>query len=293
MSLVDKFKNLKVNSKNTLNNEDMAYCDRVTRQANEVREQLNEIYKKHIKLYEEENLGYTFYEYGAVNSPRRSDLSEFDLYKFSYSYSVRDLRKLITGLENTYQSNILSYFSGKYNLKLYSVYDRHLDTEYRKDFTEEQEFSVPFDYAKIIDYIRHRTDNEDFESVGIRNFKESFKRYFDKRNGYEVKGATMIIANFYKIYPSNWGRAYEPEASTMEELSKGFNFFETDSLGAEVDNTLNKLIGINYDFTITPFENLTKIKSIRFFKSGRADIKFRDALALQEFERFYQLEIEN
>ena len=292
MSLVEKFRNLKVNSKNTLNNEDMAYCDRVTRQANEVREQLLGIWTKHKKLYDEENLGYKFSNYGRVEAPSRSDMPTFEYFKFSYAYSVRDLKNLIESLTSSYEYNIVQYFDSKYNLKLSSVWSRSYETKYREGLEEESEFTTVFDYSKLIDYIRDRTDNVDFNTIGVNNFKESFKRYFGNRGSYEIKGATMSVHYLYRI-TGNYHHAFEPERSTMDELNKGFNFFETEILGSEIDHTLSNMAGINHDFTITPFENLTKVKSIRFFKSGRTDIKFRDALALQEFIRFYQLDSED
>ena len=296
MSLVGKFKKLEIKAKETLSNEDMSYCDRITREAEEVRVHLLEKYTYSKTNYDKESLGYTFGTYGYVNKPSGLYEDSFRRYYFTHIYEIKAIKDLLRGVESTYQSRIIDYFSSKYNITLSTNYKNKSELKFR-DFGEgdtlEKELNTPFEYNEIIDWIKVETDGIDFVELGHREFKNSFRDWFKSYRGWNwtIKSGTLLVVdNFYSIY-KRWTGNYEADSSKFAQIQDGFNFFETENLqdSKGIDRTLTTTMLHQYDFRVHEFENLTKIKSIKLFKNGRADIKFRDTKTLNDFLDFYQL----
>lgn len=290
MGLVDKFKKLEIKAKETLTNEDMAYCDRCTREAEVVRKQLLEKWEYSKKMYDAENLGYKLTDYGYVSKPSRQDFySSFDYYKFTHIHEVKAIRNLISGLGNHYVTEIIKYFSSKYNLKIYNGYGNYSELKLRPEKPED-ELVTEFDYDKIIEWIKHATGGVDLVEIGNTNFKESFRGYFKSWGTYnwEISGGTTIKVN-KMVYVNSRYSGIDIDYSKRSEIQDGFNFFETKNLQNSygIDRSLTELNGSILD--PIQFGNLEKIKSIKFYKNGRADIKFRDSKTLNDFLDFYEL----
>ena len=91
------------------------------------------------------------------------------------------------------------------------------------------------------------------------------------------------------VYVNSRYSGIDIDYSKRSEIQDGFNFFETKNLQNSygIDRSLTELNG--YILDPIQFGNLEKIKSIKFYKNGRADIKFRDSKTLNDFLDFYEL----
>lgn len=294
MGLVDKFKNVKVNPKDKMSNEDMAYCDRITREANPVVEQLRKVYAKNLELFEAEDLGFEIDANGDVvrGSKREIDMDGFERYEWSYGQNLKSIKSEMDSVINRYLYKIISYFESKYKLQLSDVYGgRYNQYEFRENFPEKEYFS-DLDYAEIIDKISTFTNGADLVKMGEDKFKAEFIRGFKNWGSktFEIKGNTLRVDGYLTLYPKSYGTQYEYDDSKIGDLHIGLNFFETGALSGEIDKTFKDLKGKACYFDEITFYNFKMIKSFKLFKNGRMDLKFTSPKFANDFSIFYGLD---
>lgn len=291
MGLLDKFASIQADPKERLSNEDMAYCDRLTKEANEVLASLKEQWDITSEKFKNENLGYEINSFRYISKPTGMWDDGFKRYRFSHSFDTLHIQNLVTGLVHVYKTRIIDYFANKYNLTLDAGGKM---SSWRDGFRDEAQFQE-LDYAEIMEYITKCTGGLNFREVGEQKFIEDFSRNFwtwrTETVKHTIKGATMKIDSFYTIHQHwNSGYRYKNDATYLQ-IERALNFFETLDLGnTSGDRTLSGLIDERCDFTEIYFSDLTKTSSIRFFKNGRVDIKFASATYANEFSNLYKLD---
>lgn len=292
MGLVDKFKNVKVNPKDKMSNEDMAYCDRITREANPVVEQLRKVYAKNVELFEAEDLGFEIDANGDVvrGSKREIDMDGFERYEWSYGQNLKSIKSEMDSVINRYLYKIISYFESKYKLQLSDVYGgRYNQYEFRENLPEKEYFS-DLDYAEIIDKISTFTNGADLVKMGEDKFKAEFIRGFKNWGSktFEIKGNTLRVDGYLRLYSEKYGTNYEYDS--LEELNTALNFFETGSISRSIDDTLKELRWKSCYFDEITFLNFKMVKSFKIFKNCRMDLKFTSPKFANDFSIFYGLD---
>ena len=294
MSLLEKFAGVVPDQKNRLSNEDKDYCDRQTEKANEAMEQLKECWSRNKSLFDKENLGHKITDRRYVTKPTDTyTANSYNSTKYSYAQSVLDIEGLRNSLVHNYKIRIINYFEKTYNL---TIYEEGLggSNGWLSDLKDLDQF-VDLGYSDILDHIIKKTGGVNFKELGEQNFKDAFKKHFyawrNNAFNYELKGNKMQISELCGIKTDYSGNLKIKDDSTIYELERGLNFFESEDLTKQkTDLTLSGLAGARYDSGEIQFENLTRVSSIKFYKNGRSDLKFPTPKEAEAFIKFFRLE---
>ena len=106
---------------------------------------------------------------------------------------------------------------------------------------------------------------------------------WDDKERFEIKNDTLRLANGWCWCDDqwSWGPEWKP-SDNLKTLLDALAWYECGRMG-EAALWFPKLCQYSTKENQFDTNNMSKIKSIKLFKNGRVDIKFRNATYVQEF----------
>ncbi|RAQ28677.1 Uncharacterised protein [uncultured Ruminococcus sp.] len=211
--------------------------------------------------------------------------------KYAYvpHFSTEKIHEQMELLHDIFISNLVRYFNNRYHvcLDVDSIIDLLLPHKPKSDYlspnTEAiEEYhqklrSMKVDYKDVLDQIFIQLGGRTFLERAVDEIKErchkaAWSTYSGKAE-YELKNDTIRFT--YGCQFSDLFGKWELTDS-MEEILRGMAYFESEILGyypASIEN----LLGWNRrEDPIFEFASCAKFQSLRMFKNGRVDVKFKN-----------------
>ena len=147
------------------------------------------------------------------------------------------------------------------------------------------------DYSDVVDQIITQLDGLSFTEKAIKELKdashEAAWNHYRHEKKYDRKKGTLTFS--YGCSHSDWHDTFELHED-MKKVVRALAYYEYQSLnGANQYYGFRDLLGYRMDYPEFDFSdaNTEKIKSVKCFKNGRVDIKFKKESYAREFEEQY------
>ena len=248
------------------------------------------------------------------------DLSRYlvgDGFRCEASY-VLDAMK---GRNRTFISAVVNYFSRKYNVELdereieehliptgpkepnlpwggyrnmsedeIASYREELDTyKVEKEKFEQSLRVLPLRYERVVDEIFVQLGGFSFQEKAMNEFLSRtwnccHSTYRDNAEEFEIKNDTLKLTGYWCRCKDDSWRSHDEWEST-DSLKTLLNALAWYECGRMDEGNLWFPELFRYDTERNFFEtyNMEKVKSVKLFKNGRVDIKFRSVAYVQEF----------
>lgn len=318
MSLLDKFSTVEIKADNRISEEDREFCMRQQEAFDKAGPALQKISQVIASaraeqmdiLGTEENTPYMLY-----------------LVSRRFHCDVDGVTDAMKDRNETFIETIVRYFSQKYKVELsdreimehiipsapkepalpYGGY-RNMDeaerdgykeklATYKKQYDEYQRSlqSLPLRYEQIVDEIFVQLGGYSFREQAMNEFLERtwdccHKKYGDKGEEFEIKNDTLrLTGNWVSVDENKWMTHPVLEYQSADKLKTLLDALAYYECGRMDEGYLWFPELFNRKTKENQFEtfNMSKIKSVKLFKNGRVDIKFRNASYVQEFAAQY------
>jgi len=263
MNILSKFKNFEVKHEDILSPEDRENCEKIQ----SIYENTLSIYKKWYDIYRENSKSNDEHNY--------------------YGLKINDLSicEKIEALDNNLIWQIYNYFSSKYKVNLSPI---NLDkSAINYNYQDSTISTIPLNYKVCVDDVLRQLNGLSFEIMRIKQLKKELKyacknEYSDIWN-IEIKNNIVNFNNFIKFSKSTiWGTYLLKSVKNFPLLELALSLFEhkkeMNLIGFKLQTDIS-IAYINQSIKL----NSQKIKSIKFFKNGRVDIKFSSPEIAREF----------
>lgn len=320
MNILDKFSAVEIKTDNRISDADRAFCVRHQEAFDKAGPALEKIAEAIVAAKTEQQaiLGSDDSEYSYL-SPWGIYISS-EGFKCDESYVYEMMKKR----SERFITKVVDYFQSKYILELdgdqikehlipaapkrpelpwggyrnmaddeIAAYEEKLDAykaEQQKYEDGLRTFSLR--YEQIVDEIFIQLSGFSFQERAMNEFlKKCWKAAHDYRGdkeNFEIKNDTLRLTGYWcRCRNESWMR--EPEWSTDGDLRvilDALVHYDIGQLnrGAE---WFPELFRYSTKKNVFPINNLMKAKNIKLFKNGRVDIKFKDAVSVQEFVNNY------
>ena len=195
-------------------------------------------------------------------------------------------------------SSVYRYFAEKYSISV----ENNISKQYRLDNLPNsglryynidvlnEEFCLNNLCANIvIDDIFEQTGGRDLSEKAVLEVKEGISKGHLAYN-LSVKGRVVSVGNLWreKRWDNKWEALVYRYADEMKSLFYALSHFEFDKIEWSECFSTYKGNYSNESWLIEQkFETLNKIHSIKFFKNGKIQIKFKDSATALEFAEEY------
>lgn len=320
MSIMDKFSTVEIKADNRISDIDQAFCLRH-------QEAFDKAGPALLKIAEAISAASTeqFSILGGEDNSNPY-LSPWGVYisHESFKCSEESVCALLEKRNKRFIHEIVNYFSRKYTVELdESVITGHLIPSgpqepklpwggYREMTAEEIESfremhaayelekqkhdaalrDLPLRYERIVEEIFVQLGGFSFQEKAMNEFLEkcwNAVHWNTDKERFEIKNDTIKLDGFCYCDKNKWMINPIPQYKPSEELGVVLDALVHHSVGQ-----LNcgakwfpELHSYHTEKNVFPVYNLEKVKQIRLFQNGRVDIKFRDAVAVQEFVANY------
>jgi len=224
------------------------------------------------------------------------------------SLSSEEIDKQLKLLHNVLIEQLVHYFNRLYHVTVsYQAvveallpeepersrsYDEEsiLRYEKEKEAYETAMLALSLDYNDILEQIfaqmagRGLLEQAMYE-LKVKCHKAAWKSY-DKSARYEQKKDILRFAEYGCHYNSGYGRGYWQLGDGMKDILRGIAHFETGSF-SYIPSDMSHLLGYSVDYDLTDFYNCKKVRQLKMFKNGRADIKFATEEHARKFAEDY------
>ena len=221
--------------------------------------------------------------------PYETSRYNLDKYISVPNFSVRDIQQRLENIHRVFIDNLVDHFNSVYKVSLDSrgIIDTLLPQKPKSDcFSPNTEAvdeyekmlrSMTVEHKDVLDQIFIQLGGRTFLERAVDEIKEEcHKAAWCTYNGkaeYELKNDTVRFT--YGCQFSDLFGQWELTDS-MKKILRGLAYFESEILGyypAAIEN----LLGWNrMEDPIVEFASCTKLQSLRMFKNGRADVKFKN-----------------
>lgn len=318
MSLMDKFSAVEIKADNRISDDDKAFCLRQQEAFDKSGPALQKIAEMMTAIKEEQK--------DALGTDEEYRYKTY-VVGDGFSCDEDCVYGTMKSRNHTFVSAIVDYFSRKYKVELdgYEI-EEHLfpvapkepdlpwggyrnmsDDEvdaYQEKFAaykvvkEEYDQSLrtlPLRYEQIVDEIFIQLGGFSFQERAMNEFLERtwnccHNRYSEDEEKFEIKNDTLRLSGYWiSVDENKWMTHPVPEykpSEDMKTLLHALAYYEYGRMD-EGHRWFPELF--KYDTKENQFDlsYMGKLKSIKFFKNGRVDIKFRSAAYAQEFVEQY------
>ncbi len=258
-NILNKFQNFELKQEDKIPAEDKETCEKIQ----SIYENALSTYKKWYNIYQETSKSVNEHNY--------------------YGLKIKDLSicEVIQDLHENLIYQIYNYFSSKYHVEIINNYSNK--NKYDYNYSNNTINIAPLDYKVYVDDILKQLNGLDFKSLRINQLKEKVKYMCKNRYSneweIEIKGNTIKFNDLLSW--GYWGTASD-KLLIIESALSWFEFEEETKI-PEFNYTRN-MYYIKWD-EINPIMELStkKIKSIKFFKNGKMDIKFSSPEIARKF----------
>ena len=311
MSLMEKFSAVEIKADNRISEDDKVFCLRQQAAFDKSGPVLQKIADMMTAANEEQS---------SILDANEDYLSRYlvgDGFRCEASY-VLDAMK---GRNRTFISAVVNYFSRKYNVELdereieehliptgpkepnlpwggyrnmsedeIASYREELDTyKVEKEKFEQSLRVLPLRYERVVDEIFVQLGGFSFQEKAMNEFLSRtwnccHSTYRDNAEEFEVKNDTLKLTGYWCRCKDDSWRSYDEWEST-DSLKTLLNALAWYECGRMDEGNLWFPELFRYDTERNFFEtyNMEKVKSVKLFKNGRVDIKFRSVAYVQEF----------
>lgn len=311
MSLMEKFSAVEIKADNRISEDDKVFCLRQQAAFDKSGPALQKIADMMTAANEEQS---------SILDANEDYLSRYlvgDGFRCEASY-VLDAMK---GRNRTFISAVVNYFSRKYNVELdereieehliptgpkepnlpwggyrnmsedeIASYREELDTyKVEKEKFEQSLRVLPLRYERVVDEIFVQLGGFSFQEKAMNEFLSRtwnccHSTYRDNAEEFEVKNDTLKLTGYWCRCKDDSWRSYDEWEST-DSLKTLLNALAWYECGRMDEGNLWFPELFRYDTERNFFEtyNMEKVKSVKLFKNGRVDIKFRSVAYVQEF----------
>lgn len=311
MSLMEKFSAVEIKADNRISEDDKAFCLRQQAAFDKSGPALQKIADMMIAANEEQS---------SILDANEDYLSRYlvgDGFRCEASY-VLDAMK---GRNRTFISAVVNYFSRKYNVELdereieehliptgpkepnlpwggyrnmsedeIASYREELDTyKVEKEKFEQSLRVLPLRYERVVDEIFVQLGGFSFQEKAMNEFLSRtwnccHSTYRDNAEEFEIKNDTLKLTGYWCRCKDDSWRSHDEWEST-DSLKTLLNALAWYECGRMDEGNLWFPELFRYDTERNFFEtsNMEKVKSVKLFKNGRVDIKFRSVAYVQEF----------
>lgn len=225
------------------------------------------------------------------------------------------------GRNRTFISSIVNYFSRKYSVELdKSEIEEHLIptgpkepdlpwggyrnmtedeiASYRKELgtykVEKEKFEqslrvLPIRYEQVVDEIFVQLGGFSFQEKAMNEFLSRtwnccHSKYRGDAEEFEIKNDTLKLTGYWCRCKDDSWRSYDEWESTesLKTLLNALAWYECGRMD-EGNLWFPELFRYDTDRNFFDTYNMEKVKSVKLFKNGRVDIKFRSVAYAQEF----------
>lgn len=285
-NILDKFKKIEIKSTQKISNEDLAYCEKTQSQYEKAVEQINFYMKALQSLHDKDpNKLHEFYSYrnGVETIRTVRELEWNERHFFTPLYGIYNCKKYLTDLKKNFINKIKNYFESSYNLKL--------------DLKSLDECEKEIHYTDIIELIIDCCGGISLNETGLENLKEEFRNRIYYQNRVKKKNNKISLDNYvYYRYYSLPELRIDFDDKQLPALLKAMSFFETNNITVDPiiasglpnpkGNYEETKVDVTKEYTLT---GTNKVKSIRFFKNRRIDIKFNNSQDAEDFYNCFEL----
>lgn len=311
MSLMEKFSAVEIKADNRISEDDKAFCLRQQAAFDKSGPALQKIADMMTAANEEQS---------SILDANEDYLSRYlvgDGFRCEASY-VLDAMK---GRNRTFISAVVNYFSRKYNVELdereieerliptgpkepnlpwggyrnmsedeIASYREELDTyKVEKEKFEQSLRVLPLRYERVVDEIFVQLGGFSFQEKAMNEFLSRtwnccHSTYRDNAEEFEIKNDTLKLTGYWCRCKDDSWRSHDEWEST-DSLKTLLNALAWYECGRMDEGNLWFPELFRYDTERNFFEtsNMEKVKSVKLFKNGRVDIKFRSVAYVQEF----------
>lgn len=311
MSLMEKFSAVEIKADNRISEDDKAFCLR----QQEAFDKSGPALQKIANMMDVANA-----EQSAILDANEDYLSRYlvgDGFRCEASYVLDAME----GRNRTFISTVVNYFSRKYNVELdereieghlipagpkepnlpWGGYRNMSEDEiasYRKELdaykVEKRKFeqslrTLPLRYEQVVDEIFVQLGGFSFQEKAMNKFLSRtwdccHNTYRDNAEEFEIKNDTLKLTGYWCRCKDDSWRSYDEWESTdnLKTLLNALAWYECGRMD-EGKLWFPELFRYDTDRNFFETHNMEKVKSVKLFKNGRVDIKFRSAAYVQEF----------
>lgn len=311
MSLMEKFSAVEIKADNRISEDDKVFCLRQQAAFDKSGPALQKIADMMTAANEEQS---------SILDANEDYLSRYlvgDGFRCEASY-VLDAMK---GRNRTFISAVVNYFSRKYNVELdereieehliptgpkepnlpwggYRIMSEDEIASYREELdtykVEKEKFEqslrvLPLRYERVVDEIFVQLGGFSFQEKAMNEFLSRtwnccHSTYRDNAEEFEIKNDTLKLTGYWCRCKDDSWRSHDEWEST-DSLKTLLNALAWYECGRMDEGNLWFPELFRYDTERNFFEtyNMEKVKSVKLFKNGRVDIKFRSVAYVQEF----------
>ena len=221
-------------------------------------------------------------------------------YIYLSHFSEQDIRDQMEELNDLFISNLVRYFNNRYKVSLDadSIIDVLLPHKPKSDYLSPNTESVAeyhqklrsmkVDYKDVLEQIFVQLGGRTFLERALDEIKEACHKAawctYSGKAEYELKNDAVRFT--YGCQFSDLFERWELTDS-MKKILRGLAYFESEILGyypAAIENLLgySRLEDPRVEFT-----SYTKLHSLRMFKNGRVDVKFKNKNYADQFVSEY------
>lgn len=209
-------------------------------------------------------------------------------YTYLHRFSEQDIREKLEELNDLFISNLVRYFNDRYKVSLDadSIMGTLLPHKPKNDYFSPNTEAVAeyhqklrtmtVSYKDVLEQIFVQLGGRTFRERALDEIKEAcHKAAWCTYNGkaeYELKNDTVRFTygcSFEGLFGS-W-----KITDSMRKILRGLAYFETEVFGHYPTGIANLLDWSYKEDPVISFSTYTKLQSLRLFKNGRVDVKFK------------------
>lgn len=203
-------------------------------------------------------------------------------------FSEQEIRNQLEELNGLFISNLVRYFNHRYKVSLDadSIIDMLLPHKPKNDYFSPNTEAVTeyhqklrtmtVSYKDVLEQIFIQLGGRTFNERALDEIKEACHKAawctYNGKTEYELKNDTIQFTNscYFDTMFKRWKLG-----DSMKEILRGLAYFETEVFGHYPTGIANLLDWSYKEDPTVSFSTCTKLQSLRMFKNGRVDIKFK------------------
>ena len=291
MNALDKLDAVQIEADNRISETDRRFCEAHQAAYVDAKASLNELEYMWTDIVSRQS---------KLLEPAAAVWNNVQEYTYLHRFSEQDIREKLEELNDLFISNLVRYFNDRYKVSFDadSIMGTLLPHKPKNDYFSPNTEAVAeyhqklrtmtVSYKDVLEQIFVQLGGRTFLERALDEIKEAcHKAAWCTYNGkaeYELKNDTVRFT--YGCRFDTMFDKWEVNDS-MKEILRGLAYFESEILGyypAAIENLLgySRLVDPRVEFT-----SYTKLHSLRMFKNGRVDVKFKNKNYADQFASEY------